>query len=353
MSIQALLNIEHPIIQAPMAGACTPALVAAVSNGGGLGSLGAAPMKPDLLRAQIQKIRALTGRPFNINLFAPASEHFDADAMLGDAARALLEKYHQELGLGELPAPSGIFGPAEQQLEVLLEEKVPVISFHFGLAAHHVSAIHAAGLKVICSATTIEEAVHLECLGCDAVIAQGSEAGGHRGTFMGDFQRGLIGTMALVPQIVDAVSVPVIAAGGIMDARGIVACKALGASGVQMGTAFLGCHESGIPDVWREQLKASSPSRTTVTTVMSGKPARGLANRYIQDMEALEEAPMPYPLQYALSGAIRKKAAQQGNPDFLAMWSGQGVGMLQELPAAELLKALVTQTRLLLAELAK
>jgi nitronate monooxygenase len=157
--------------------------------------------------------------------------------------------------------------------------------------------------------------------------------------------------VALVPQVVDAVSVPVIAAGGIMDARGILACKALGAGAVQMGTAFLGCPESGIPNVWREQLKAASPSQTAVTTVMSGKPARGLANRYIQDMEALEGAPMPYPLQYALSGAIRKKAAEQGNSDFLAMWSGQGVGMLRELPAAELLKALVTETQTLLANL--
>ncbi len=336
-----------------MAGACTPELVAAVSNGGGLGSLGAAPMKPKVLRAQIQKIRALTDRPFNINLFAPQSEQFDAGAVPGEAARKLLEKYHEELELGELPTPVGIFGPAEEQLKVLIEEKVPVISFHFGIEAHHVEAIHAAGLNVICSATTVEEAVHLESLGCDAVIAQGAEAGGHRGTFIGAFQNALIGTMALVPQIVDAVSVPVIAAGGIMDARGIVACKALGASGVQMGTAFLGCPESGIADVWREQLRASSPSRATVTEVMSGKPARGLSNRYIEDMEALEDGPMPYPLQYALSGAIRRKAVEQGNPDFLAMWSGQGVSMLKEMAAADLLRTLVKETQELLQEMSQ
>ena len=353
MAIQSLFSIEHPIIQAPMAGACTPALVAAVSNGGGLGSLGAAPMKPDVLRTQIRKIRALTDRPFNINLFAPHSEQFDAEAVPGEAARKLLEKYHEELGLGEPAIPSDIFGPAEEQLEVLIAEKVPVISFHFGIEAHHVNAIHSAGSKVICSATTVEEAAHLESQGCDAVIAQGSEAGGHRGTFIGNFQNALIGTMALVPQIVDAISVPVIAAGGIMDARGILACKALGASGVQMGTAFLGCPESGIAEVWRDQLKASSPSRTLVTKVMSGKPARGLSNRYIEDMEALKEGTMPYPLQYALSSAIRRKAVEQGNPDFLAMWSGQGVGMLKELSAADLLKALVTETQALLKELAQ
>lgn len=345
MAIRSLFGIEHPIIQAPMAGACTPELVAAVSNGGSLGSLGAAPMNPELLRAQIEKIRTLTDQPFNINLFAPQSEQFDKGAVLEESARDLLEKYHQELDLGDLPTPSGIFGPAEEQLQVLIEEKVPVISFHFGIEAHHVDLIHSAGLKVICSATTVEEAIHLAALGCDAVIAQGSEAGGHRGTFIGNFQNALIGTMALVPQIVDAVSVPVIAAGGIMDARGIVACKALGASGVQMGTAFLGCPESGIADVWREQLKASSPGRTTVTEVMSGKPARGLSNRYIEEMEALEEGPMPYPLQYALSGAIRRKAVEQGNPDFLAMWSGQGVGMLRVMSATDLLGALVKETQ--------
>ena len=350
LTIKDLLNIKHPIVQAPMAGACTPSLVAAVSNGGGLGSLGAAPMSPDFLRRQINEIRALTNRPFNINLFSPISEQFDSTVTLGLGARTLLENYHKELGLGELSEPSRIFGPVEEQLAVLMEERVPVISFHFGVDERHVSAIHEVGSKVMCSATTIEEAMKLDSLGCDVIIAQGSEAGGHRGTFIGSYVNALIGTMALVPQVVDAVSAPVVAAGGIMDARGIVACKALGASGVQMGTAFLGCAESGISEAWRRQLKTASPSQTRITSAVSGKPARGISNRYIREMEAHEEELMPYPLQYALSSAIRKKAAEEENTDFLAMWSGQGIGMLRELSAEELLKTLVQESQLLLSE---
>lgn len=335
-----------------MAGSGSTDLVAAVSNAGGLGATGAAPMKPDTLRNHIREIRSKTEKPFNINLFAPASERYDQSVEMGPKTRALLEQYHRELDLGELPEPRTLFGPAEAQLDVLIEEKVPVISFHFGVEAEHVSRIHEAGLKVISSATTIGEARELERLGVDAVIAQGAEAGGHRGTFLGDYRRALIGTLALVPQIVDAVKVPVIAAGGIMDARGIVACRALGASAVQMGTAFLGCPEAKLPPLWLQQLKESTPSRTTVTMAMSGKPARGLRNRYITEMEALDEPLLPYSLQYSASGPLRKKAMESGNPDFPTMWSGQGVQMLQELPAGELVRQLVEASEKLTSEMA-
>ncbi len=297
-----------------MAGVGSAELVAAVSNAGGLGATGAAPMSPEDLRRHIREIREKTDKPFNINLFAPDSEQFDQSVTLGPKATSLLESYHAELGLGDLPEPRALFGPAEAQLEVLIEELVPLISFHFGVAADHVQRIHAAGLKVISSATTVEEASSLERLGVDAIIAQGAEAGGHRGTFIGDYREALIGTLALVPQIADAVKVPVIAAGGIMDARGIVACRALGAAGVQMGTAFLGCPEAGLPPLWLRELKAASPSRPTVTRVISGKPARGLNNRYISEMEALDEPLLPYSLQYSISGLLRKKAMDLGNP---------------------------------------
>ena len=275
-SLRTLFAIQHPILQAPMAGASPVELVCAVSEAGGLGGLGAAALPPDTLRAQLRAIRQRSGRPFNVNLFAPASQRIDTAARPGPQAMALIRHYSEALDLEPPATLESPFADPEAQLQVLLDERVPVISFHFGVEAAHVQAIHDAGLLVICSATTVEEAVALDRLGVDAVIAQGSEAGGHRGTFDGDYREALIGTLALVPQVVDAVSVPVIAAGGIMDARGIVACRALGAAGVQLGTAFLGCPEAGIAPVWLEQLKAASPSDTTVTAVMSGKPARGL-----------------------------------------------------------------------------
>lgn len=352
MSIENLFNVQHAIVQAPMAGACTTELVAAVSNGGGLGSFGAAAMSPENLRQKINDIRQNTDRTFNINLFARQSEAFDESATIGPGLVALMEQYNQELGVDNIPTPSQLFGPADEQLKVLIEESVPVISFHFGVEEAQVKEIHAAGLKVISSATTVEEALHLESVGVDAVIAQGSEAGGHRGTFIGDYRNALIGTLSLVPQVVDAIKVPVIAAGGIMDARGIVACRALGASAVQMGTAFLGCPESGIPELWREHLKNASASKPTVTTAMSGKPARGLRNRYITEVEALDEDLLPYPLQYSISGPIRQKALGQDNPDFHAMWSGQGVGLLKEMSASDLLDQLIRETEALTRQMA-
>ena len=216
-----------------------------------------------------------------------------------------------------------------------------------------VARAHEAGAKVLCSATTVAEAKELEDMGVDAVIAQGSEAGGHRGTFTVDYRRALIGTMALVPQIVDAVSVPVIAAGGIMDARGVVASLALGASAVQLGTAFLGCPETPIGDAWRDSLNAAEAEATTVTEALSGKPARGIRNRYIDEVEALQEPLLPYPAQYSVSRDLRKAAAERGNPDFIAMWAGQGVGLIGRRAAADLVNDLVVESQQLLGRLAR
>jgi nitronate monooxygenase len=325
-----LLDIEHPIIQAPMASASNPELVGAVSEAGGLGSFGAAGTPPDRLRATVQAIRQRTDRAFNINLFSAHTEEFDRGARPGPGLAGRLEAYHSELGLGPVPDPAPMFGPAEDQFDVLIEEGVPVISFHFGADARMVARAHESGAKVLCSATTVAEAKELEDIGVDAVIAQGSEAGGHRGTFTVDYRQALIGTMALVPQIVDAVSIPVIAAGGIMDARGVVASLALGASAVQLGTAFLGCPETPIGDAWRDVLHAAEAEATTVTEAMSGKPARGIRNRYIDEVEAFDE---------------------RGDAAFMAMWAGQGVGLIRQRAAADLVNDLVVESQRLLGRL--
>lgn len=346
-----LLAIEHPIIQAPMAGSTNPALVAAVCQAGALGSLGAASTAPDKLRDTVQAIRQRTNRAFNVNLFSAHTEDFDCSARPGPRLAGQLTAYHAELGLGAVPQPAAMFGPAEQQLDVLLDQGVSVISFHFGTDADTVARAHSAGAKVLCSATTVAEARLLEQAGVDAIIAQGAEAGGHRGTFNGDYRQALIGTLALVPQVVDAVSVPVIAAGGIMDARGIVACLALGASAVQMGTAFLGCAETPIGKAWRDSLKNAAADDTTVTEAMSGKPARGLRNRYIEDIEALGEPLLPYPAQYSISRELRKAAGERDDPRFMAMWAGQGVGLLREQPAGQLIEWLVNESQQLMVRL--
>ncbi len=348
-----LFDIEHPIVQAPMASATNAELVAAVSEAGGLGSFGAAATPPDRLRTTIQAIRQRTNRTFSINLFSKRAEQFDRSARPGPKFEQRMKAYHAEFGLGQIPEPGPMFGPHDEQLEVLIEEQVPVISFHFGVDEEDVARAHEAGAKVICSATTVAEARALEDLGVDAVIAQGAEAGGHRGTFTTDDRRALIGTLALVPQVVDAVTVPVIATGGIMDSRGIVACLALGAAGVQMGTAFLGCPEAPIADAWRRALESAPAEETHLTEAMSGKAARAVRNRYIEEVEALGEPYLPYPAQYSVSKDLRAAATERGDPDFMAMWAGQGVGLIRNRPAAEFVKDLVEETGQLLARLTR
>jgi nitronate monooxygenase len=348
-----LLDIEHPIIQAPMAGATSSELVGAVSAAGGLGSHGAAGDPPDRLRATVQAIRQRTNRAFSVNLFASQIEDYDRDARPGPRLSERLNAYHAELGLGAVPDPRPLFGPVREQFDILIEEGVPIISFHFGADADLVDRAHEAGVRVLSSATTATEAKRLEDIGVDAVIAQGGEAGGHRGTFTVDYRQALIGTMALVPQVVDAVSVPVIAAGGIMDARGVVASLALGASAVQMGTAFLGCPEAPIPDAWRASLQSAEAEATTVTEAISGKAARGIRNRYIDEVEALDEPLIPYSAHYSLSIDLRRAAAKQGIADFIALWAGQGVGLIRQRPAADLVNDLVAESQKLLGRLAK
>lgn len=348
-----LIGLEHPIIQAPMASATGPALVAAVSETGALGSYGAASTSPEKLREIILEIQRLTKRPFNINLFYAGTEKFDTNARPAADLRSVVQSFHDELSLGEMPEPAPMFGPAERQLDVLIEHKVPVISFHFGVDADTVERAKQDGAKVLCSATTVKEAKILEAAGVDAVIAQGAEAGGHRGTFDGRWQDALIGTLALVPQIADAVNIPVIAAGGIMDARGLVASLALGASGVQMGTAFLTSVEAPVNDAWRTKLLESDAVNTKVTKAISGKPARGIRNRYMESIENGCEQLLPYPLQYSLSRTLRKHAGENDDVDFMAMWAGQGVALAETQEAAKFIEKLVSESNSLVKQLSK
>jgi len=340
-----LCRIEHPILLAPMAGGpSTPELVAAVSEAGGLGSIGGGYLTPPALRDAIRRTRALTSRPFAVNLFAmdptpapPAEETARAASFVGP--------FRAELGLPPVPSPAAL--PAfRDQLAVVLDEAVPVFSFTFGnLAPEDVAALARKGAVVMGTATTVAEARAVAAAGCHAVIAQGSEAGAHRGTFAGPVERALVGTVALVPRVADAVKVPVIAAGGIMDGRGIAAALALGASGAALGTAFLACPESGASRPYKEAVLAArgDGDPTVLTRAFSGKLARGIANRFT---EAGAGAPiLPYPHQNALTSELRQAAAKAGRPELLSLWAGQAVALATARPARQLVLDLVAETR--------
>jgi nitronate monooxygenase len=344
-----LLGCEHPVIQAPMAGSSTPALAAAVSNAGGIGSLGCAMLNPEELRDGLRTLRAATNRPCNINFFVHAAPVEDPVRRARMLAR--LRPYYVELGLA-LPDPAPEPPPPfdDARLDVVLRERPGVVSFHFGLPeAAHLDALKAAGVRVLSSATTVAEACWLEAQGVDAVIAQGYEAGGHRGTFQSSFEAARVGTIALVPQIVDAVACPVIAAGGIMDGRGIAAALMLGAAGVQLGTAFLGCPEASVTPFYRAALRASGAAGTRVTRAFTGRPARVLVNRYVQEMADAEDDALAFPLQRGLSAPLAQATAAQGSGDFMPLYAGQGAPLARELPAAELLRTLVAETARALA----
>ena len=350
-----LLKIEHPIVQAPMAGADSPALAAAVANAGGLGSIGCAAMTPEGVRAAWAEARERTDGALNLNFFAHRSPEIDEQA--GARAKALVMPFYMELGLAttpdDVPDPAETTLPFDERaLETVLEVAPPVVSFHYGLpGARLVAALKERGAAILCTATTPAEARDLEARGVDAVIAQGWEAGGHQGYYLrtGGSQ---IGTLALVPQVVDAVSVPVIAAGGIGDGRGIAAALALGAAGVQLGTAFLTTPESNAPAVHRTALMASDGADTRPTKAFSGRPARGIVNRYMELMAKHEEEFPDFPLMNAVTGPMRRASAEAGTGDFYALWAGQAAGLSRELPAGELVARLVEETRAAMARLA-
>jgi nitronate monooxygenase len=272
-----------------------------------------------------------------------------------EAMRAMLKPYYAELDAGDVPAakiPHPTFDRA--RLEVVLKEKPTVVSFHFGLPEKSMlKALKEKGILVVACATTVAEARTLEKAGVDAIVAQGFEAGGHRGTFRPPYEAGDIGTLALVPQVVDAVKTPVIAAGGIGDGRGIAAALMLGAQGVQMGTAFLTCPESAAHPVWRKALTEAGPDATRLTFAFSGRPARGLENRYMREMAGKETLFPAFPIPNALTGPLRKASAARNTGDFQSMWAGQAAGMAKPLPAKELMETLVRETEEALSRLGR
>jgi nitronate monooxygenase len=339
------LGLANPIIKAPLAGSGdTPELVAAVSNAGAIGFLGAVYMRPEEISAAAAAVRSRTARPFGINLFAPVQP--SEQAMNPETMLARVAPYFAELGLPAPSLPKSTTYSFDEQLAAVLECGPTCFSFTFGaLQPRAVEAVKARRVFLIGTATTVAEAVELEKSGVDAIVAQGSEAGGHRGTFSGDFSAGMVGTMALVPQVVDAVRVPVIASGGIMDGRGIVAAMALGASAVQMGTAFLVCEEAGTSEAYKQAILSAKEDQTRITRAFSGRPARGIVNRFMQEVEFqhLDDAILPFPTQNALTRPLRTAAAKQGRAEFLSLWAGQGVRLARRQSASELVARLVKE----------
>lgn len=341
MALHEQLGIELPIIQAPMAGVQGSALAIAVSNAGGLGSLPCAMLAPDALEAELAAIRAATGRPYNVNFFChqpprpdPRREH---------AWRETLAPYYDELGVDpdSIPAGSGRRPFDASAAALLAKFKPPVVSFHFGLPPPELLAqVKAWGALVLASATTVDEARWLEAHGVDAVIAQGLEAGGHRGCFLTEDLTTQVGTFALLPQIVGAVRVPVIAAGGIADAAGVAAALKLGAAAVQVGTAYLCCPEATTSGIHRAMLKSDRARHTALTNVFSGRPARGIVNRIIRELGPISPLAPAFPLASAAVAPLRAAAERLGSADFSPLWSGQNAAGCRDVPAARLTRAL-------------
>ncbi len=337
MSLQQLLGVDLPIIQAPMAGVQGSALAIAVSDAGGLGSLPCAMLGPDTMRSELAAIKARTGRLVNVNFFCHAPPV--ANAAREAAWRAALAPYYQELGVdaGSIPGGPARVPFSAEIADVLDEFRPAVVSFHFGLPSPElVARVKAWGTTILSSATTVDEALWLQARGADAVIAQGLEAGGHRGIFLSEDLTTQAGTMALLPQIVRAVKLPVIAAGGIADAQGVAAAIALGAAGVQVGTAYLLCPEATTSAVHRAALKSGVARHTSLTNVFTGRPARGIVNRIMRDLGPMSALAPAFPLAGAAIAPLRARAEAQGSGDFSPLWSGQNATGCAEIPAARL-----------------
>ncbi|MBA3911815.1 MAG: 2-nitropropane dioxygenase [Rhodobacter sp.] len=336
-----LLGIDLPILQAPMAGAGLADLAVAVAEAGGLGSLPCALLRPDQVRTEVSIFRQRSSRPINLNFFChrPA----EPDPTREAAWRMRLDPYYRELGLDlNAPVPASDRAPFDDTFCALVEELRPdVVSFHFGLPERHLlDRVRATGAKILSSATTVDEALWLEAAGCHAIIAQGYEAGGHRGMFLTDDITTQIGTVSLVPQVVDAVRVPVIAAGGIADGRGIAAAFMLGAAAVQIGTAYLFCPEATIAGPHRQALASVAARETALTNVFTGRPARGIVNRVMREVGPISPVAPAFPRAGGALAPLRAATEPSGSAEFMSLWSGQSAGLGRAMPAGELTRQL-------------
>ncbi|SDD62059.1 nitronate monooxygenase [Terribacillus halophilus] len=341
------ISISRPIIQAPMAGGITTAeLVASVSEAGGLGMIGAGYLDGESTRHQIQKVKAGTNKPFGINLFVPTPYKIEIDLI--EKAQEALEPFQKKLDtsvVNEFTSYEQTLETFYEQVNVVIEEKVPVCSFTFGIPAPDVIlSMKQKGIYTIGTATTLAEALAVEESGMDAVVMQGSEAGGHRGNFLADVEQSMIGLMALIPQTVDQVKIPVIAAGGIMDRRGIKAAQCLGAQAAQLGTAFLTCKESGANEIHKQAiLQMQQEDRTTLTRAFSGKSARGIENDFIRDMREVEWELPDFPIQNTLTKSVRSAAAQNNDKEAMSLWCGQNPNAAEPITVWELMHKLVDE----------
>lgn len=336
---------EHPIIQGPTAGGGnTPALVAAVSNAGALGSLAGSMLPLESLRSQVAAIRTLTERPFLLNFFVQNTPSPSPEELA--QAEKLLRPVLDALGWDTLPIPAKWCEDFQAQFAALLELKPAVASFTFNqLHQDQVDRLHQAGIAVIGTVTTVDEALAWQAAGADGVVASGIEAGGHRGTFIGPQKEARLTTFELLPAVVEAVGIPVIAAGGIMDGADINRALAAGAQAVQMGTAFLVTDESGIPPVYKQRLLHAGDQPTRQTRAFSGRYARGLDNRFMQLMADVEDQVPAYPVQNALTGSIRAEAAKRGDTEWMSLWCGTEVKRSRAMGAAQLVRTLLDEMR--------
>ncbi|MBK17227.1 MAG: nitronate monooxygenase [Rhodospirillaceae bacterium] len=337
------LEIDIPILLAPMAGGpTTPELVGAVSNAGAFGQFGAAYLDGAAIHTAAGNIQGKTNKGFGINLFVPEDPPITAEETA--AATAAIAEYFAQFGVEPPESVTNAMPDFDEQVASVIESGVKLCSFHLGHGSERaITGLKDAGIVTAASATSVAEAQEAEAAGIDFIIAQGSEAGGHRTTWVGDWQDSMTGTMGLISQLTGAVSIPIIAAGGIMDGRGLAAALALGACGVQMGTAFLTCPEAGVHPAFRQALLDVTDDATVVTKTFSGRPARGLRNRYISEMEKSDAPILPFPYQNTLTGGMRAAATKAADTDFMSMWCGQAASLSRGLPAAELIEQIVEE----------
>ena len=336
-----LMKIEIPIVQAPMAGSDSVELARSVSSVGALGSLACALLSPDAVREGMHAMRHGMNRAFNLNFFCHPMQAPDLAAM--EKWKSLLRPHYEHWGLDVEAVPeTRLRMPFDEEMCAVVEELKPeVVSFHFGLPApEFVERLKRCGIKILSSATSVREAEWLESRGCDAIIAQGVEAGGHRGMFLETNTATQAGLFALLPQVTDAVSVPVIAAGGIADARGVVAAFALGACGVQLGTAYLFCPEANVSPLYRQALAHATDNETALTNLYSGRPARGILNRFLEESGPMSDAAPAFPYPAKLVAPLRAASERAGSVDYMQLWAGQAARIATSLPAADFTRKL-------------